>query len=193
MASVIKPPQTLAGDVSKSRLYKLLTLMAGSAILISAAVILWFDQANSRASTDGIAEGLVLVAQTLMPYLISAAVAALTAIAILTVLPALRIVEPAQAVAVRLRQLREGDLCSPLRVPVQTHLSLVASELNETVSTLGQQLAHLKLINRRQWDHLQHARAAVADNDPSQALEHIARMEKNWDKIAEIENSLITG
>ena len=176
---------------SKLQLYKSIVLMAGSALFVSASVIIYFNQSTSPEVAEGLPSRLFLLATTLTPYLISAAVAAITAIGILAILPSARIFDPAQTLLLRLRELRHGDLSSKVAL-THPQLKVLAMELNEAVGTLGSQLTGLKVLNRQQWEVLGKIRAAAEMHGCKEVLSYIEEMERNWAKIAEVEERLIT-
>lgn len=182
------PPQINAG---KLQLYKSIIFMAASALFVSASVIIYFNQSTSGEVTEGLSSRLYLFSTTITPYLISAAVAAMTAIGILAILPSARIYDPAQTLLLRLRELRHGDLSSKVAL-THPQLKVIASELNEAVGTLGSQLTSLKVLNRQQWEVLGRIRAAAEMHGCQEVMSHIEEMERNWAKIAEVEERLIT-
>jgi len=178
---------------SKSRFNSTITLMAVSAVILSASVIIYFNSAPFTEHLGRIYSSLELAAITLVPYMISAAVAAITAIGILAMVPMRHIFEPVSEIKMRLHKLACGDLTS--RVPVKrknNQLIEVVSELNDTIGALGQQIAEWKLINRKQWDILQRAYQAAARDDCENAKRYIEQMEDNWREIAKIEETLVT-
>jgi hypothetical protein len=136
---------------------------------------------------------LELAALTLMPYMISAAVAAITAIGITTVLPLLRIYRSIQPVQERLHHMAAGDLSSRIQsVRGSSQYCSIANDLNNVISELGHNIAQWKIINRNQWELLQSVRLVAVDLDDKQLLTYLDKMEENWAKIAEIEERLIT-
>lgn len=182
------PPQISAG---KLQLYKSIVFMAASALFVSASVIIYFNQSTSGEVAEGLSSRLYLFSTTITPYLISAAVAAMTAIGILAILPSAKIYDPAQTLLLRLRELRHGDLSSKVAL-THPQLKVIASELNEAVGTLGSQLTSLKVLNRQQWEVLGRIRAAAEMHGCTEVLSHIEEMERNWARIAEVEERLIT-
>ncbi|MCB2231386.1 hypothetical protein KQH82_11780 [bacterium] len=182
------PPQINAG---KLQLYKSIIFMAASALFVSASVIIYFNQSTSGEVTEGLSSRLYLFSTTITPYLISAAVAAMTAIGILAILPSARIYDPAQTLLLRLRELRHGDLSSKVAL-THPQLKIIATELNDAVETLGTQLTTLKVLNRQQWKVLGQIRAAAEMHGCKEVLSHIDEMEQNWAKIAEVEERLVT-
>ncbi len=175
------------------RVYAKVGLMSLSTVVLSGATIMYFNTIISADHLTNVSNKLVIAAITLMPYMISAAVAAITAISITTLLPLLRVYRSMQPVKERLRMMAAGDLASRVPIANNSHQMVdVLNELNNTVITLGHEIAQWKLINRQQWDMLQSVRQAASANDASQVLLFVEQMEKNWGKIAEIEERLLT-
>ncbi|MBD3258822.1 HAMP domain-containing protein [candidate division GN15 bacterium] len=128
-----------------------------------------------------------LAVQTLMPYMISAVIAAITAIGVMTILPTTRVVEPTRQLVIRLNEVAAGDLTTRVRLHADDPLREVANSFNAAVGEMGSQIAAWKVINRQQWGVLCHIRHAVEMGNMQEALQHVKQMERNWDKIAEIE------
>lgn len=167
--------------------------MIGSTIILSAAIILYFSDIVSVPGMDRAGGGLELAAMTLMPYMISAVVAALTAIGVMAILPLIRARGVASVLEARLREMAAGDLVSRVYGLDSTpHLRSIANELNATVEALGNQVASWKVINRRQWEVLQLVRSAAAAGNTDRVIIHVGEMEANWRKIAELEEKLAT-
>jgi methyl-accepting chemotaxis protein len=180
------------GYFSKSSLLRSIGFMAASAVFISAAIIYFF---NTIFLDSGLAEfgnGLETAALTLLPYMMSAVVAAITAIGIIAIWPTLRAVNPSEKILSRIRELSEGDLTSTIKVTSSHQLDSIATELNEAVGHLRKQVNELKLINRAQWSVLCRIRAAAEVNNVSDVLKAVETMEKNWEKVASIEAELTT-
>jgi len=175
------------------RIYAKVGLMSMSTLILSAATIMFF---NSTISTDQIANvsnTLEMAAMTLMPYMISAAVAAITAISITTLLPLLRVYRSIQPLQERLRLMAAGDLASKVTgIDNSPQLRSVLNDLNNTITTLGNDIAQWKLINRQQWNILQSIRQTATSDNNAQVLLFVEQMEQNWGKIAEIEERLLT-
>jgi methyl-accepting chemotaxis protein len=181
-----------AGSVfDKSRLYRKATFMGMSAVLASAAIIAFYDYNVGQAQTAGVSTNLELAATTLMPYMISAVIATITAIGVLTMLPSAKVAAPAEQVVFRLREISDGDLTVRIRLEGDDPLKEVGIAFNAAAANLGDQIAHWKVVNRQQWGVLCRIRQAVEENDAEQALRFVAEMEQNWDRIAEIEQQLI--
>jgi len=179
--------------VGRSRFYGTTGLMGISAALLCASVIVY---SNSVVSTEGLTDvysSLELAVVMLIPYMISAAVAAITALGILALVPLIRMQGPVLDIRERLHQLACGDLSSTIPVSRKhSQLRELIGELNHSVSVLGDQISQWKLTNRQQWDILQGMHEAAASSDYEMVKRHIDKMEENWRKIAEIEQQLVT-
>lgn len=175
----------------KQRFYKTMVLMVSTAVILSAAVIIYFQQVAELGTFD-VGGQVQLLTATLLPYLISAAIAAVTAIGILTMLPAVRACAPAQLITYRLKELREGNLQSTVKIGTNHQLQDLASELNMAISSLGGQLTKLKVVNRQQWRVLCQIRTAAMAGNNDEVVKRVEEMERNWVKIAEIEEKLMT-
>jgi len=166
--------------------------MGCSAILASASIIFYFNNVLSAGVAVEFLSQAELAAVTLMPYMISAVIAAITAIGVMTILPATRYVDPSLQLVACLREMAEGDLSVRARLHTNDQLRDVANELNTTIAHLGSLIAQCKIINRAQWGVLCRIRMSAEHGDCDDVLHFVEEMEKNWDKIAEIESSLIT-
>ena len=185
-------PDKISSDV-RSGIFGKMILMSGSAVVLSAATIIYFNSTFAEARLEGVYNSLELAAITLMPYMISAAVAAITAIAILAMMPTVTMSRPAEAVCNRLRLMAIGDL--ETKIPIQGHapaMHHVVNELNVATTSLGNLVAQWKLINRQQWELLEAIRGITIVNNNGQIVKIVEQMESNWEKIAEIESQLIT-
>lgn len=176
----------------KRRIYSIISLMAGSAIFISSVIIVWFNSSVNSEVLAEVCDRVELAAVTLMPYMISAVVAAITAIGIITILPSVKVVEPAEQILYRIRELAKGDLSSTLLLRGDNSLKVVAQALNKAISYLNNDITNLKIINRQQWGLLCEIRMWAENHDCETMLVFVREMEKNWDKIAEIEEHYIT-
>ncbi len=178
---------------SPGRIYYTIGLMAVSAVTLSAAVIIYFNDLSNPDLLSEIGSSLELAFVTLMPYMISAAVAAITAIGIVNILPLLRINESIESIRNGLRNMAVGDLSSRIRIEANLpQLRRLSRELNYTSGDLGRKIAEWKLINRQQWDILQGIRAAGENHNDETVLMLVEQMEKNWEKIAAIEEQFKT-
>lgn len=167
--------------------------LIGSAVTLSALIIGVFNSTFSRAQLEQVCSGVELAAWSLIPYMISAAVAAITAICVLSLLPAAKMQQPAPAVKDRLQGLADGDLATKIQTRrVPPHLQEVVYELNMATSNLSHQVAQWKVINRQQWELLEAMREITVVNGQKQLVRIIEQMETNWEKIAQIEDSFKT-
>lgn len=169
-------------------------VMAAGTVVLSGALISAFNYIFfERGAIEHVAQ-FELTAATLFPYLISAVMAAIVAIGILTVLPYRKFNRPLRTIASRLTSLADGDLTTRVQLQADnTELQHMVDDLNSSVDTLNTLISHWKLINRRQWELLEGAKQAAAAADSEQALRLINQMETNWEQIATIEEQLITG
>jgi hypothetical protein len=177
----------------RKRLYRRLLVICSAAVVASVAVILYRPLIPAGEQVDVVCSSLVIAADTFMPYMISAIVAAITVVAVLTVVPLGRTFDNLDMIRERIHGLAGGDLSTRLHVSSDTpELKMLAADVNLTVSFLGDHVAQWKIINRQQWDILEHVRQAAVKGDPDAVLKYVERMQKNWERIAEIENKLTT-
>jgi methyl-accepting chemotaxis protein len=177
--------------LAKSHLYRKIVFMGWSAIIASAAIIAYFDLNMGDSGLASRTSEWSLAVNTLVPYLIAALISAITAIGVMTIWPSTRVVGEARELVRSLNEIYSGDLTSRVRLKGDDPLTEVGSALNESTSRLAKDISQWKLINRRQWGALCRIRQAVESGQTQQALVHVVEMEKNWDRIAEIENRLI--
>jgi methyl-accepting chemotaxis protein len=91
------------------------------------------------------------------------------------------------------RKMAMGDLASRVRIESNNpQLGRLSRELNYTAGDLGRRIAEWKVINRQQWELLQSVRAAGESENHDRVLVLVEQMEKNWRKIAAIEEQFIT-
>jgi len=193
MTQITTAYEAFAPEVSPRRLYTKLTLMAAAALTVSGAMIVLSSQQPVEQVGPDVYGRLAVSAELLLPYMISAAVSAITAIAILTVLPMGRAYHKLEVIRLRMQALASGDLSTRLQISTDSpEVRLMAGDLNTTVSALGNQIAQWKIINRQQWDILEHIRHAAARGDTEGVMRYVDRMSKNWERIAEIEQNLVT-
>ena len=178
--------------LDNARLYRTALFMGLSAVMVSAAIIWFYNDHVLGAVSSGISNRIQLTLMTLMPYMISAVISAITAVGVMTILPTTRVAAPVHQVVTKLKEIADGDLTVRVRMDGEDPLKDVGTAFNSAVSSLSDQVAHWKIVNRQQWGVLCRIRQAVEENDPEQALRWVAEMEQNWDRIAEIENRLIT-
>jgi hypothetical protein len=182
----------IGGFSGRYRLITTVGLLSVSAVCISAAVIVYFNSVVRNETAIRFGTSLELAAVLLTPYMISAVVAAITAIGIIAIWPNLRSVGPGQHILDRLRGLRAGDLSSTVSLSAENQLSEIAVALNEAVDSLNNQVARLKMVNRRQWNILCEIRTAAENDNCSDVLRGVETMEKNWETVATIETELCT-
>ncbi len=172
--------------------FRIIAFMAGSAIIASAAIISYFNLAISPELTSEMLGSVEIASLTFMPYMISALIAALTAIGVTTLLPYTRYGEPSLKLVSSLRSLAEGDLTVRLQLSTDDPMRDVANELNYAVANIDKAVTTLKVQNRTQWGVLCRIRMAAENGDCDDVLHFCKEMEQNWDKVAEIENRLKT-
>ncbi len=180
-----------SGVSQKASLYLRMSLLVAAALVLCGAIVLYANQSTEGFLTD-VSSFFSLAATTLLPYMIAALVAAITAIAVITILPLARSVDRTQHILGRIRDLNTGDLTSKVTVSGDGQLKEIAGELNRAISTLGHEVTSLKVINRQQWVCLCEIRDAIEQQDCATALSHVKEMEKNWEKLAQIEKQLMT-
>ncbi len=177
----------------RKRLYRRLAVISAAAVVASVAVILYRPLLPAGEPVDIVCSSIVIAADTFMPYMISAIVAAITVVAVLTVLPLGRTFDNLDMIRERIHGLAGGDLSTRLHVSSDTpEIKMLAADVNLTVSFLGDHVAQWKIINRQQWDILEHMRQSAIKGDPDAVLRYVERMQKNWERIAEIEEKLNT-
>jgi pentatricopeptide repeat protein len=170
----------------KVQLYLRVWLLSISALVICGAVIIrsmQWSQGSFLADMSSLIE---------LPYMISAVVAAMTAVAVITILPTARSIDPAERLVDRLREMGDGDLTTRLHLKEDGQLREIAHELNQAVTSIGHQVSTLKVVNRQQWQSLCEIRGCLERGNPDHALKFVEEMERNWSKIAEIEKKLTT-
>lgn len=190
MSSDTFTPSLPDGLDIRPTLYRRMAVMVGGSVAMSAATILFSNRLLSAEVLESTVNGLHLASVTLMPYMISAGIAAVTAIGITTMLPAARTAEPTRKIVTRLRELGTGNLASAVRLKDGQPMIELAAELNAASAALGSRLAAWKVVNRQQWGILCRVRLAAELGDTAQVLAYVVEMEKNWDKVAEIEEKI---
>ncbi len=182
-----------AGEDIQSSVYRRVFFLSGSAVILSAATIIIFNTTMSISRIEQFCTGAELVALTLMPYMISAAVAAITAIGVMALVPAIRLQAPAKSISARLRALADGDLAGTIHTTEKApHLQELTNELNIATGSLSHKIAQWKVINRQQWELLESMRETTVVSGQKQLVMIIEQMERNWEKIAVIEDELTT-
>ncbi len=179
--------------VNRYSLVSRVAFLIGSAVTISALTIFVFNSTISRVQMEPVFTGLEIIGLSVVPYLISAVVAAITAICVLSLVPATHLQQPATVVKQRLQSMAEGDLSSKIQARSSApHIQELVYEMNMATSNLGSQIAQWKVINRQQWELLEAMREITVVSGQRQLVRIIEQMEKNWEKIAEIEAKLKT-
>jgi hypothetical protein len=177
--------------VDKRGLYRSITIMGVTTVVLSAAVIAFMNGLTSYDVWDNVFGQLELVTLTIMPYMISAVIAAITSIAIITMLPFFKVLGIMTSLHHRLHLLSDGDLCSKIPVGKGSHHE-IALTLNDAVDKLASRVSQMKAVNRKQWDLLEMIRMSAQRDDLSKVMVVIEEMEDNWVKISKIEEQLIT-
>jgi hypothetical protein len=176
----------------KTQIYLRIWLLSVSALVICGAVIIRSMQWSQGSFLADVSSLIDLAVDSFLPYMISAVVAAMTAVAIITILPTARSIDPAERIVDRLKEMGSGDLNTRLPVKGDGQLREIANELNLAVTSIGHQVSTLKLVNRQQWKSLCEIRECLERGNANQAMQFIEEMERNWTKIAEIEKQLTT-
>lgn len=173
--------------------YRRLWFMGGAGLTLSAIIIFCFSHPSEMRAASTISNAMVASLVSLLPYLMSAAVAAITAIGITTILPLLRLTGPADDIIDRLRLLADGDFSARIHPrDGDYHFRSLIGEVNQSITRVGNYIAEWKLVNRGQWEVLEQIRQTAIANDDTQTLQLVEQMENNWEKIARIEQRLIT-
>jgi hypothetical protein len=177
--------------IEKKILYRNMSIMGITAVVLSAAVIAFVNGLTSYDVWDNALGRMELAAATVMPYMISALIAAITAIAIVTMLPFFKVLGILTSVHHRIHLLSNGDICSKIPVGKGSHHE-IAMTLNDAVDKLATRISQMKAINRKQWDLLEMIRMSAQKDDLDRTMTIIEEMEENWVKVAKIEEQLIT-
>lgn len=193
MSNNISKIEQGSGGIALGRLYRRVTLMGVSAFLLSAAIIIFFNQ-SLLSSAANVQHTIVLAAKTFFPYMLSAVIAAITAIGIITILPLVKGVKSAELVEQRLAAMASGDLSSKIYLADEDEqIKGLVGQLNSTVTVLGESIAQWKALNRCHWELLQSIRTSAESNNSDQVLKFVDKMENSWERIAAIEERLSTG
>ncbi len=158
----------------RMRLYGQISLILLSAVLASAALISYSDKALVN-DTYGRAQ---VLATMLLPYMVSAIIAAITALAVMQMVPASRDAETIEAIVHRLQEMSEGDLNGRAKIIGHGRLRDIAFEMNAASSNLSNRITEWKLIDRQQWLTLCHVRMAIEAGNRDEALKYITMMEE---------------
>jgi hypothetical protein len=193
MANYIAGPPIIDPKANIFQQYSRVWLLAASGVLLSAAIIVYYNHKMYYELIRDVYNSLELTAITLMPYMISAVVATITAIGVMSMLPMLKATQAAQRIYLRVKQMSDGDLTTTSRIDCRNqHLNEIAAELNYAIGFLGSSVAQWKIINRQQWNLLECVRQATLDNDHRRALKLIEKIEENWKLTAKIEDKFRT-
>ena len=175
------------------RLKSTMATMALSSIAASAAIIAFSNVAVDSDQWSEIGSTMELMAITLLPYMISAVVAAVTAIGIMAILPWIRLPEAVHTVQVRLREMAVGDLSTRVQIQGDNHHARqLVRELNCAIGDLSGMIARWKVLDRTQWNLLEGVRLAAQKQDHEEVIRQIELIEKNFVKIGEIHQQVIT-
>lgn len=193
MSRLLADPSAIDLKGNLTPYYHRIAFMITSATLLSGAIIVYFNQVVFTDEVVAMYSSMEVAAITVLPYMISAVVAAMTAIGVISMLPILRSRGPARKIQVRLERLGDGDLTITGKLDCSNeYLKDIASELNYSIGSLNHRVAQLKIINRQQWDLLEGIRQAVAREDCMGAISYVEKMERNWRRIADVEDQLLT-
>ncbi|KAA3636393.1 MAG: hypothetical protein DWP97_02905 [Calditrichaeota bacterium] len=165
--------------------------LATSALLLSTGIIWFHNNVLYNEEVVEIYSQLELALITLMPYMISAAIAAITSISIMNIIPLSKSKAPAGIIAERIKSFGEGNLEGVFRPDVSnTNLEQITSELNIAIGHWNSRASQIKIINRQQWDLLQDIRSRAAKKGDDGILINVKRMEENWERVAKIEENI---
>ena len=178
---------------AKIGIYRTMLLMAVSALTVSIATISAFNQFVDQSAVAAFNSRVGLGVTALMPYMISAVVAAITAIAIMRLFPMAEQPFSLEQIRDRIGALADGDLSSSVRIHTKDDtLKAIAHELNYAIGQIGHEIALWKVINRQQWELLNCVHSAGKRNDGDAVCRYVEQIEENWKRIAEIEAKLTT-
>jgi len=176
----------------RSQVFARVGYISIATIILSATIIGYFNSIT-ESQIELVYNKTELAALTLMPYMISAVIAAITAICIMNLLPWLKVSKSLNEVELRLKEMAAGDLSTKLKPNSDiANFRPIMTEMNNTIDSLGNQLAQWKVINRQQWEILQLIRRSASANKSGEVIDLVNEMEKNWEKIAEFEGHLVT-
>ncbi|MFH1686960.1 MAG: hypothetical protein ABIE70_05495 [bacterium] len=177
----------------RNPLWSPLATMSLSTLVVSAAIIVFFEGTGAEGPWARVSGIMSVAAVTLMPYMISAAVAATTAVGIMLIWPWIRIPSALSAVQARLREMAVGDLASRIRISGDNEMvSGLAREINATVGELGNLIARWKLLDRGQWDLLESIRLAATKGDTETIARQVKLLQENFEKIGELHQQIVT-
>lgn len=193
MSKSITINQTESNVFSNLQIIKEVGFLSLAVILLSLGIIWFYNRVLFTEEVYGIYSQLEIAGITFMPYMISGAIAALSALYIMYYIPAEKCKIPSHQLALRIRMLGEGDLISFARIQSDNQeINDIARELSFAVAQWNSQMSQMKIINRQQWDLLQEIKQSAAKNDTDSILLHLEKIEENWIKTAEIEELIKT-
>ncbi len=192
MSRVIALAMNSFGSPLKAQVYFRIVAMLVTTILVCSTLVFYFGNQLVDMLAAGVATLADIAVASILPYLFAAAIAGMCAMAITTILPTARSIEPQEAILQRLRQLSAGDLASAEKVPSSGPMRDIAMELNQSIGMLRHQMTAMKIVNRQQWSTLCNIRDAVERGNTQMAISYIEQMEKTWQKTADIEKKLLT-
>ncbi|HWR82593.1 MAG TPA: hypothetical protein VN285_04770, partial [Candidatus Deferrimicrobium sp.] len=141
-SSASLPAWVSPAGTRRSRFYVTSIVLVVSALVLCGAIIIYSNRPALGDDAMGAGAFVLTAAHLLMPYLFSAVVAAITALAILALLPLGRMDRPILQIQDRLQHLAAGDLSSKIRAnPSHPQLTELAAELNHSIGALGEQIA----------------------------------------------------
>lgn len=182
----------LSTDTVRAAFIRRTAVLVIATIIVCATLIIQYTDWQAGSFMAEFSSMIDVSINTLLPYMISAVIAAITAIAIMAMVPAKPAPDQTAFIAERLRRLIDGDLASKVPIKAEGNFREVSYELNRAIGSLNSQVSKLKVLNRQQWQSLCEIRTAVELQDCAAAMQHVHNMEQNWTRIAEIEKSLST-
>ncbi len=193
MSKSITINRTESNVFSNFQIIKEVGFLSLVVILLSLGIIWFYNRVLFTEEVYDIYSQLEIAGITLMPYMISGAIAALSALYITYYIPAEKCKIPSHQIAMRIRKLGEGDLVSFARIHSDNQeINDIARELSFAVAQWNSQMSQMKIINRQQWDLIQEIKQSAAKNDNKSILLHMEKIEENWIKTAEIEELIKT-
>ncbi len=176
----------------RQSVYRRMALMSVATLFFAGAIFYFFNAFVSPEVTTAAYSSVGALGVQALPYLFSSVVAAITVLAMGLAIPTVRLNDGSERIVGRLRDLSSGNLAGKVKLHGSVPLKDVAFELNNATATLAHQIDTWKVINRQQWGVLCQLRLAAEAGDSTDVLARVQEMESNWDKIAEIEESLMT-
>ncbi len=193
MAKSISINETEISFFKNSQVLREVGFLSLAAVLLSVGIIWFHNRVLFNDQIYVLYSQVELAGITFMPYLISGAIAGLTALYLLHYIPAEKSKLPSHQIAARIRKLGEGDLVTFTRIYSENQeVNDIARELSFAVAQLNSQMAQMKIINRQQWGLVQEIKVSASKSDSEATLLHIEKIEENWIKTAEIEELIKT-